>query len=811
MEPLPSDSRQPPDGHEFPDYEENFQKTNTNSLFDKLRLNYPNSIQNIKPNINQESSFEINSSDSLPLNIVNSMSNSDLGAISRYKTTENEYSNKDANLNPLLYTRSQSLCDISLEKKNEQWQAMVEQRRKSLSKLKGLVIPDSISESDCSSTINLPEIKSSTSVSFETFNSLDSSEASNETSQPSSVDSSQVPLISPPWTGNLNFPKYSPAFKRKDLQLYATAHKEESEESDLGCYKPFRNKKSIFHTGSSSGDDSTAPLKSVDSSPTRSESSFECITSKNKIKPRARTFKYSMETSFLDDYSNRKKEINTEDESDNDSAVSSSQSSFISRPTTSPSPTRSIEFDNNTLKSVNSRYRSSEARHLKPASVEAINRKNILASAKCRSGKDLKVGSPVINRKLEESDEKTEKTCDEECTLEVKEETIVQPKKTEDCLDSKFEEINATHQKVGIPQLITTRLSPDIAPNLPLKPSTALLKTKFETLAVPQRPIFARSISKDSAPVYKEILKLTPVTRKREEKISRFANTKSLSVNDLRKNFENIAKTAPVALTPTVKKAIPLKPRKTDLGIVDSGVKKNDDEGAKVPEARPRSLIDKKSSDVKPRSGKCHTIILKSEGVGGNLGITLAGGIDENKEITVHRIRYGSVAYQEGSLTKGDHIIAINGVETKDLSHVEAVELLKTPAKSFIINVEIKEEATKETSFMKRRSFSLDSAPISNPGISHSPKKANHEIILKKDSNGLGFSIEGGKDSPQGDVPLIVKKIFQGGVADKDGRLKIGDEILSINDINFTSLTRIQAWTMMKKIEIGNVKICIFR
>lgn len=41
---------------------------------------------------------------------------------------------------------------------------------------------------------------------------------------------------------------------------------------------------------------------------------------------------------------------------------------------------------------------------MKPQSVEAINRKNILASAKCRSGRDLS-GSPLIQRKFSDDED----------------------------------------------------------------------------------------------------------------------------------------------------------------------------------------------------------------------------------------------------------------------------------------------------------------------------------------------------------------------------------------------------------------------
>lgn len=50
-----------------------------------------------------------------------------------------------------------------------------------------------------------------------------------------------------------------------------------------------------------------------------------------------------------------------------------------------------------------------------------------------------------------------------------------------------------------------------------------------------------------------------------------------------------------------------------------------------------------------------------------------------------------------------------------------------------------------------------------------------------------------------------------GGAADKNGELLTADEIIFVNEINFTTLTRIEAWNLMKKIPDGVVKIQIYR
>ncbi|CAG0904333.1 unnamed protein product [Darwinula stevensoni] len=81
--------------------------------------------------------------------------------------------------------------------------------------------------------------------------------------------------------------------------------------------------------------------------------------------------------------------------------------------------------------------------------------------------------------------------------------------------------------------------------------------------------------------------------------------------------------------------------------------------------------------------------------------------------------------------------------------------------------------------------------------------------MLKKEGPGLGFSLEGGKDSPYGDRPLTIKKIFSGGVADKEGSMKVGDEILSVNGNPLVHMSRIEAWNFLKRLTDGDVSLVV--
>ena len=48
-----------------------------------------------------------------------------------------------------------------------------------------------------------------------------------------------------------------------------------------------------------------------------------------------------------------------------------------------------------------------------------------------------------------------------------------------------------------------------------------------------------------------------------------------------------------------------------------------------------------------------------------------------------------------------------------------------------------------------------------------------------------------------------------GGAADKNGILKVGDEILFVNNVDITRMTRLEAWNFMKKLNDGSQVVVV--
>uniref|UniRef100_A0A3P9NBC3 Disks large homolog 1 n=1 Tax=Poecilia reticulata TaxID=8081 RepID=A0A3P9NBC3_POERE len=159
------------------------------------------------------------------------------------------------------------------------------------------------------------------------------------------------------------------------------------------------------------------------------------------------------------------------------------------------------------------------------------------------------------------------------------------------------------------------------------------------------------------------------------------------------------------------------------------------------------------------------------------LGFSIAGGTDnphigEDPSIFITKVIPGGAAAQDGRLRVNDVILRVNEVDVRDVTHSRAVEALK-------------EAGSLVRLYVRRRK------PLSEKLM---------EIKLVKGPKGLGFSIAGGVGNQHipGDNSIYVTKIIEGGAAQKDGRLQIGDKLLAVNSVCLEEVTHEHAVTALK-------------
>ncbi|XP_037587525.1 pro-interleukin-16 [Cebus imitator] len=156
------------------------------------------------------------------------------------------------------------------------------------------------------------------------------------------------------------------------------------------------------------------------------------------------------------------------------------------------------------------------------------------------------------------------------------------------------------------------------------------------------------------------------------------------------------------------------------------------------------------------------TILHKQEGAG--LGFSLAGGADlENKVITVHRVFPNGLASQEGTIQKGSEVLSINGKSLKGTTHNDALAILRQarePRQAVIVTRKQTPETVPDLNSSTDSAASTSAA--SDVSVDSTAEATVCTVTLEKMSGGLGFSLEGGKGSLQGDKPLTINRIFKG-------------------------------------------------
>uniref|UniRef100_A0A673L0V4 InaD-like protein n=1 Tax=Sinocyclocheilus rhinocerous TaxID=307959 RepID=A0A673L0V4_9TELE len=193
------------------------------------------------------------------------------------------------------------------------------------------------------------------------------------------------------------------------------------------------------------------------------------------------------------------------------------------------------------------------------------------------------------------------------------------------------------------------------------------------------------------------------------------------------------------------------------------------------------------------------------------LGVSIAGGKGSplgDIPIFIAMIQANGVAARTHRLKVGDRIVSINSQSLDGLTHGDVVNILKNAYGTIVLQVVADTNISAIASQVE--SLSSSSTPSTNPEVRpvepETPKPKT--ITLEKGSEGLGFSIVGGFGSPHGDLPIYVKTVFSKGAAAVDGRLKRGDQLLSVNGDSLEGVTHEQAVAVLKK-QRGSVTLSV--
>ncbi|XP_040613065.1 inaD-like protein isoform X2 [Mesocricetus auratus] len=215
-----------------------------------------------------------------------------------------------------------------------------------------------------------------------------------------------------------------------------------------------------------------------------------------------------------------------------------------------------------------------------------------------------------------------------------------------------------------------------------------------------------------------------------------------------------------------------------------------------------------------------------------SLGISIVGGQtvikrlkngEELKGIFIKQVLEDSPAGKTNALKTGDKILEVSGIDLQNASHAEAVEAIKNAGNPVVFVVQSLSSTPRvipsvhnkgkpsarnqdqETPERRAKRHGTAPPPMKLPPPYRAPsvdseeseeecalidKKIRqryadlpgelHIIELEKDKNGLGLSLAGNKDRSK--MSIFVVGINPEGPAAADGRMRIGDELLEINN-----------------------------
>ncbi|XP_035670217.1 tyrosine-protein phosphatase non-receptor type 13-like [Branchiostoma floridae] len=163
------------------------------------------------------------------------------------------------------------------------------------------------------------------------------------------------------------------------------------------------------------------------------------------------------------------------------------------------------------------------------------------------------------------------------------------------------------------------------------------------------------------------------------------------------------------------------------------------------------------------QSGEIEVTLTKSSA--GGLGFTVAGGAETGGCYVKGVVQ--DPAKSDGRLRPGDRLMKVNGEDVSDMSHSDAVSLLRATPQTVTIRV-------------YRRPEFEQPAPL--------PPYTLPTVTLHRNTAGLlGLNLSGGVGSPQ--EAIYVGEIVPDLPADQDGSLQLGDKVHYIGDQSMLGLS----------------------
>ncbi|XP_064347794.1 glutamate receptor-interacting protein 1 isoform X8 [Camelus dromedarius] len=181
-----------------------------------------------------------------------------------------------------------------------------------------------------------------------------------------------------------------------------------------------------------------------------------------------------------------------------------------------------------------------------------------------------------------------------------------------------------------------------------------------------------------------------------------------------------------------------------------------------------------------PEEFKGSTVVELMKKEGTTLGLTVSGGIDKDGKPRVSNLRQGGIAARSDQLDVGDYIKAVNGINLAKFRHDEIISLLKNVGERVVLEVE------------------YELPPVSVQGSNVIFRTV--EVTLHKEGNTFGFVIRGGAhDDRNKSRPVVITCVRPGGPADREGTIKPGDRLLSVDGIRLLGSTHAEAMSILKQ------------